>query len=234
MTTLRILPKNNSGFMAAEFLFAFTMVIGVGLLIFALTFSLTTIEIAQYIVWSSARSFAVGNKTIFNSTAAGEQKYNNLTAAFPLLTGNGSDSPWFKMADVKDTAKFKVGDITDMMKKKDGAIDPKNTVAGSEARHPWIGVESSIDLVLFKGLQIPFLGKITTSPQEFEFPIRALLFRHPSYDECQGFFKAKFSEGIKLIPVENEGQPKQFKKWSDLSRVADQTGVYSPMEDNGC
>ncbi len=50
--------------MTAEFLFAFTMVIGSGILIFALTFALTTVEIAQYIVWSTARAHAVGNKTV--------------------------------------------------------------------------------------------------------------------------------------------------------------------------
>jgi hypothetical protein len=94
--------QNQAGFMTAEFLFAFTMVLGCGVLIFAFTFSLMTIEVAQYIVWSSARSYSVGNKTAAASELAGKTKYKNLTAMFPLLTGSGNESSWFKMSDVVD------------------------------------------------------------------------------------------------------------------------------------
>ncbi|AZZ35371.1 hypothetical protein CIK05_00650 [Bdellovibrio sp. qaytius] len=231
MKQLKQIPNNQSGFMTAEFLFAFTMVIGAGVLIFALTFALTTVEIAQYIVWSAARAHAVGNKTAEDSVKAGETKYNNLTAAFPLLTGNGSDSPWFKMPKSTEKDDFFVGDISDMMKKKDGAIDKTNAAEpGGEVRHPWIGVESSIELKLLSGLTIPFLGKVTESPAEFKFPIRGLLFRHPSTQECLEFYKNRFSQGVKVMPEENGGS--QATAWKSLSGSAD--SAYSPMEDNGC
>lgn len=224
------LPKNNSGFMTAEFLFAFTMVIGSGILIFALTFALTTVEIAQYIVWSAARAHAVGNKTVLDSVKSGETKYTNLTAAFPLLTGNGSDSPWFNMPTVQDRSEFFVGDISDMIKRKDSAIDKDNaSEPGGEARHPWIGVESSINLKLLSGITIPFLGKITETPEEFKFPIRGVLFRHPSYDECQNFFKAKFAQGISKMP--NEPAWTNSPLNTGDTRTANK---FSPMEDNGC
>lgn len=225
MKKFRQLPKNNSGFMTAEFLFAFTMVIGSGILIFALTFALTTVEIAQYIVWSTARTHAAGNKTASDPVTLATLKYTNLTAAFPLLTGEGADSPWFRMPKANETNDFAIGDISDMIKKKDSAIDKENAAEpGGEARHPWIGVESSIDLILFKGLQVPFLGKVTESPQEFKFPIRAVLFRHPSYDECRNFFLEKYSSGVKQIS--NEPQ------WNNLQHS--DASKYSAMEDNGC
>lgn len=236
MKTFNQLPRNNAGFMTAEFLFAFTMVIGAGCLIFALTFALTTVEVAQYIVWSSARAHAAGNKTVTDSENRGRDKYTNLTAAFPLLTGEGSDSPWFKMAKVTDAQDFTIGDLSLSMKRKDGAIDPDNASSpGGEARHPWIGVESSIDLILFKNSQIPFLGKAAEDPNEFTFPVRGILFRHPSQDECVKFFQEKFRLGIKEIKVENGGDTniqQQVKKWRELSNTADVS--YSPMEDNGC
>ena len=217
--------------MTAEFLFAFTMVIGSGMLIFGLTFALTTVEIAQYIVWSAARAHAVGNKTVTDSEQAARNKYTNLTAAFPLLTGEGADSPWFRMAKANEPNDFAVGDITDSIKKQDNAIDKDNaTDPGGEARHPWIGVESSIDLILFKGLQVPFLGKVTESPQEFKFPIRGVLFRHPSYKECRDFFSNKFAQGVKILHAENGSE--QTTHWEDLADDPD--SAYSPMEDNGC
>lgn len=216
--------------MTAEFLFAFTMVIGSGILIFALTFALTTVEIAQYIVWSAARAHAAGNKTADDSVKAGETKYSNLTASFPLLTGNGSDSPWFKMPPITEKNDFFIGDISDMIKKKDSAIDKDNaSEPGGEVRHPWIGVESSLDLILLKGIQVPFLGKITETPDEFKFPIRSVLFRHPSIDECQKFFTNKFSSGMTQIPTE--------PSWNTSPLNTGDTRVpekYFPMEDNGC
>ncbi len=217
--------------MTAEFLFAFTMVIGSGILIFALTFALTTVEIAQYIVWSTARAHAVGNIDPDSAIKAGETKYENLTAAFPLLTGNGSDSPWFKMPTVADRGDLVIGDIADSIKKKDSAIDAANAAEpGGEVRHPWIGVESTIELKLLSGLNIPFLGKITDTPDEFKFPIRGILFRHPSTVECTNFFKNKFTQGVKILPQENSGM--QFTPWKSLSGSADT--AYAPMEDNGC
>lgn len=226
------LPKNNSGFMTAEFLFAFTMVIGSGILIFALTFALTTIEIAQYIVWSAARAHSVANLTAVDSRTAGETKYTNLTAAFPLLTGNGSDAPWFKMPTVNESSNFLVGDLSILIKQKDSAIDPNNAASSAgEPRHPWIGVQSSIDLVLLKNVNVPFLGKITESPDDLNFPVRAIIFRHPSYDECRKFFSARFEKGIKQMEAENESST-QLTRWGNFPAAGETD--YRPMEDNGC
>jgi len=225
------LIRNQSGFMTAEFLFAFTMVIGAGILIFALTFALTTVEVAQYIVWSAARAHAVGNIDPDAAVKAGETKYTNLTAVFPLLTGQDSDSPWFKMPKVTDKDELVIGDISESMKKKDGAIDAANAAEpGGEVRHPWIGVESNIELKLLSGLNLPFLGKITEKPDDFKFPIRGILFRHPSTSECTNFFKNKFTQGVKILPTENSGM--QSTPWKSLSGTAD--AAYAPMEDNGC
>lgn len=223
--------NNQSGFMTAEFLFAFTMVIGAGMLIFALTFALTTVEIAQYIVWSTARAHAAGNTSADDSLKAGETKYRNVTAAFPLLTGNGSDTPWFVMPKVENKAEVVIGDISDSIRKKDSAIDSGNAAEpGGEVRHPWIGVESSIELKLLSGMNIPFIGKVTVSPEEFKFPIRGILFRHPSTIECQNFFQNKFTQGVKVLPEENGSL--QLTPWKDLSGTADTD--FAPMEDNGC
>lgn len=211
--------------MTAEFLFAFTMVIGAGILIFALTFALTTIEVAQYIVWSSARAYAVGNKTVADADRVARTKYKNLTAAFPLLTGAGSDSPWFAMAKENEANDFKVGDLTLSMKNNDTGLDKDNASSpGGEARQPWIGVESTIDLILLKNSKVPFLGQITDKPGDFKFPVRAILFRHPSFQECRKFLEEKFTQGMKQMDAE--------PAWRSLSADAD--SAFVPMEDNGC
>ena len=209
--------NNQAGFMTAEFLFAFTMVLCIGVLIFAITFSLTTIEVAQYIVWSSARSYASANGTEIDSVNAGKSKYSNLIAMFPLLTGKNNSSPWFKLSD-----SVTPGDLTNKL--TDAKAD-NNTSSNPEVRHPWTGVQTEIDLILFKNVKIPFLGPITNDKSAFVFPIRAILLRHPSADECHKFFEQKFTAGIQKL--------KDVSEETELSNLGD-ASAYTPMEDNGC
>lgn len=208
---------HQAGFMTAEFLFAFTMVLCVGVLIFAITFSLTTIEVAQYIVWSSARSYSSANATQTDSVKAGQSKYSNLIAMFPLLTGKGNSSPWFKLSDTVTPGDL-AGKLTD-------AKADNNTSSNSEVRHPWTGVQTEIDLILFKNVKLPFLGPITNDKSAFVFPVRALLLRHPSVEECRKFFEQKFTAGIQKL--------KDVSEEIELSNLGD-ASAYVPIEDNGC
>jgi hypothetical protein len=104
-------------------------------------------------------------------------------------------------------------------------IDKDNRAGGgAEVRHPWTGAQSEIDLILFKGIKVPFLGPIASDPSAFKFPVRAILLRHPSIQECRTFFSKKYSEGIKQLSRVNE---------ADVSTLGD-AAAYSAMEDNGC
>ncbi len=207
--------QNSHGFLAAEFLMSFIVVIGAGIIIFGLSFALTAIEISQYIVWSAARNYAVGHIAESNSKTNATLKYKNLTAAFPLMTGNGSDNPWFEMAD---SSSIRIGDLAaDIQAPSSG----NNNDGMGQVRHPWYGVKSTIDLKLFKNLQIPFLGKIAANKDDFVFPVRGILLRHPSVTECQDFFEKKYSQGIQRIIGTN---------WSTLG----DPNQYTPHEDNGC
>ena len=218
--------KNNSGFIAAEFLFAFSMVIGCGILIFVLTFTLTTIEVAQYITWSAARSYAVGNLTAADSDKAALAKYKNLASMFPLLTGKGNSSPWFEMSPVPVT-----GTAVELEIGPSSARDNKDS--SGQTRHSWDGVSANLDLKILKGLQVPFLGKIAANPSDFEFQVRSHLMRHPSQAECQTFFQNKYQDGILKVmsPKNLTGSTGASKtEWKDLP----QTGQIVMIEDNGC
>jgi hypothetical protein len=183
--------RNNSGFLIADFLFAFVMVIGIGVFVFALTFSLATIEVGQYIVWSTARNYAAGNisEKIANSQAI--DKFGFLIDQFPLLTNSDGNSSWFELS--KDD--LRVGELDE--------IDPGFNISSDDKknnfRQPWTGVSTSINLKLFAGLNLPFLGKVANDQSAFKFPIRAFLLRNVAIDECQRFFyspTARYSNGI--------------------------------------
>lgn len=221
--------KSNSGFIIADFLFSFVLVIGIGIVIFGLTFSLATIEIAQYIVWSSARNFAAANITKETAAQNALLKFNNLSEQFPSLTGRGN-SPWFKLDD------FRVGDLAkidqDFIQKIPAGSDIGNMDLANERRQPWIGASAKITLKLFAGLQIPFLGKVAEDPDKFAFPVRAFIIRSPSVAECKSFFtyEKRFESGIKKIDA--------FSKMNDglvaAPSATQERKAYLPQEDNGC
>lgn len=206
----KLFIKNSKGFLAADFLFSFVLVISCGIIIFALTFSLATIEISQYIVWSAARAYSAGNLTAQKSKDAGTSKFNKLSAQYPLLTGNGESSPWFELNDIN---------IGDAASATVSGVDKSNKTGGGESRHPWTGATAMLNLKLFKSIKIPFLGKIATDPDVFKFPIHAFLLRNPSQKECLDFYNKRFTEGIQKL----EGG------WSGLNGAG-----YVPIEDNGC
>lgn len=225
--------KSNSGFIVADFLFSFVMILGVGIFIFALTFSLATIEVAQYIVWSTARNYAAATTdAATQSDELAREKFENLATQFPKLTGVGeADSPWFQLT-VED---LKLGNLADT------AVDPEFSGLlsaddrNNSFRQPWVGVSTNLTLVLFSSLQLPFLGKVATDPSLFTLPVRAFVIRHPSRKECRDFFYEKrYTEGIEKLE-EEELATGSFERADNL------TGSGAPPttdggfgEDNGC
>lgn len=227
--------KSNSGFIVADFIFSFVMILGVGIFIFALTFSLATIEVAQYIVWSTARNYAAATTdAVTLSDEQAREKFENLAGQFPKLTGVGeADSPWFRLT-VED---LKIGNLADT------SVDPEFSGLlsaddrNNSFRQPWIGVSTNLTLVLFSSLQVPFLGKVATDPSLFTLPVRAFVIRHPSQNECRDFFYQKrYPEGI--VNLENDDLAKpgtSFERSSNLSgSVSSPTTDGGFGEDNGC
>ncbi|MFZ3229584.1 MAG: hypothetical protein WA160_05220 [Pseudobdellovibrio sp.] len=219
-TSIKIL-NNQSGFIIADFIFAFTLVLCCGIIIFALTFSLATVEISQYIVWSTARNYSAANQNEPAANLQAKSKFNNLADHFPLLTGRGStSSSWFTLDDlvVGDLAAGSDSDFSGR-----AGSDKENKAGDGEKRQPWIGARANLEFKLLAGIRIPFLGSIASKgDKNFKFPIRAFVLRHPSQDECYDFFKSskRFSEGIQKLETQ-------------MNSVGN-SSYYVRMEDNGC
>ncbi len=189
--------KSESGFIIADFLFSFVLVICVGMFIFALTFSLATIEISQYIVWSAARTYSSANVDEAKAARASETKFKSLSAMFPLLTGEGNASPWFSLDDFKVQDHEKEATFAG---KVTSASDRENRDGNTERRQPWTGASANLYLKLFANLGIPVFGKVSNDPEtDFKFRIYAFIIRHPSFEECSGFFQQRFEKGVKKI-----------------------------------
>ena len=90
------MKKNNRGFLTLDFLFAFTIVMSFTFLLFALTFTLSVVEVVQYMTYSAARSFYGGHLTLSDQIRLGETKFSQLKETQtlkPLFKENG----WFEI-----------------------------------------------------------------------------------------------------------------------------------------
>ncbi len=213
---------------AADFIFAFVMVISVGIFMFALTFSLATIEVAQYIVWSTARNYSAGQISEMVARDNAEKKYGKLIAQFPLLTNSEDTSAWFELSKPSEIFIGELDSIDTVFMNTISAGDKLN-----DGRQPWTGVSSNINLKLFSGLEIPFLGKVALDKNSFQFPIRAFLIRNVSESECKLFFNgsntgtSRFSDGIMKL----EDSQLAPAAWGPIRGQCD-AGFCG--EDNGC
>lgn len=212
--------KSQSGFIMADFLFSFVMVLSIGIIMFAMTFALATVEVSQYIVWSAARTYSSANIDEATARTAATAKFNNLSAQFPKLTGAGDDdSPWFTLdnfsaRDFENDAAFqaRVSNNNDRMN-RDGNL---------ERRQPWIGARADIYLRLFANMGVPFLGKVSNDAENtFKFQVYSFIIRNPSYQECTDFFRNRFRQGIQSLDSEN------------FSGLGTEITDYV-VEDNGC
>lgn len=218
--------SNQSGFIVADFLFSFVLVISCGILIFGFTFSLATVEIAQYIVWSTARNFAAGNVDEQSARLQATNKFNNLADMFPLISGRGANAtPWFTMT-APAIGNLALGGIDSDLSNKLGS-DKLNRDPSGQIRQPWIGAKSDLELKLLSGFRFPFLGPVVPDKTDFTFPIRAFVLRHPSQSECFNFFsmQKRYREGILLLN-QTEGTNFNFSAYDP--------NKYVPIEDNGC
>lgn len=204
---------NRSGFIIADFLFAFVMVIGVGIFMFALTFSLATVEVAQYILWSTARNYAAGSLSAPQALIDAENKFKNLSEEFPLLTNAGGNSAWFELS----SDDLKIGELD--------TIDPTFNITEEDKRNefrmPWTGASTTLNLKLFSSLNLPFLGPVATDKSAFTFPIRAFVIRNVSQRECQSFF------------YDNKRYDLGFKNLEDRKLAPNDFGLTMPPNNSG-
>lgn len=200
--------KNQGGFMTMDFLFAIVLIIGLSLLLFKLSITLTTASVVQYITYSSARNYFAGHADPSNQVDQAEKKYRELiqNPVFkPLLSGG-----WFEILDKPD-----VGNISE--------IRPGYN---TQERNQFWGVGTDFTAKLLD-LKIPFFG--ATDPESdgsgggFTTYLGSYLGREPTSKECWEFTKNRW-QAIRNLSV---------SRGADYSTGTPSNG-YVPVEDSGC
>lgn len=205
-----ILLKNNSGFMVMDFLFAMVLVMGFSAILFAITITLSSVEIVQYITFASARNYFAADKSPADQITSAKTKFTNLKNSSVLgpLFNNG----WFVIDNEPP-----MGDHTKTKASLSTPYNPPSVIGNTI-----IGVSTHL-MVPVLDFSVPFFGSTSKtqdgSGKDFTSTIGSYLGREVTQEECiNKFVKERWNQIIKLNSAYN-----QAKK-----------PVYYPFADDGC
>lgn len=181
--------RNQKGFITIDFLFAFVLVISFSALLFALTMTLSIVEVTQYVTFAAARNYVASHINAQQQESRARLKYQQLIQSpvlAPLYKGN-----WFTIT--KDP---EVGDITSLK-------FPQYKQTGPEDPNLFWGVGTLFTAKILD-FQVPFFG--STNPEGdgsgsgFQTYIASYLGRDPTSAECYNFNVERW-KAIRNLPV---------------------------------
>lgn len=202
---------NQKGFLSADFLFSIVIASGLCAIFFSLSFTLSMVEVGQYIAYSVSRAHAAGHKTQEDQERAATAKFESLrkNKVFRPLFSNG----WFEIGNLDIRGGGDSGkDFSERYPKEE------NSVRGV----PQVGIRLNFEAKILD-IKFPLLGPTDPEKNGFNAFITGLMIREPTSKECRDQIK---NDRYKAILELDE----RFKK---IAGSASQTS-YVPMEDNGC
>lgn len=204
--------SNSRGLLTADFLFSMVLCSGICMVLFVLNISLAMAEVAQYMVFSTARAHAAAHVDQDKQEELGKDKYRELLnnpVLKPLFSAAGAN--WFKLSETPD---IRGGGATG---RSFSEFYP-DTVPD---RVPQIGARIQFSPRILN-IKVPFLGSTAEDPDApFTAHLTGLLIREPSQRECFDQIKSRYSSILNLDP--------RFKELGSSG-----ANKYFPSEDNGC
>jgi hypothetical protein len=202
--------------MTVEFLFSFVIAVGFFEILFRFCLSLTVIEVAQYIAFSTARAQMSSDLSPEFQTANARTKYAALlkNRRMANLFSNG----WYKISsptDIEIKNGFAGNDFNAQYSEPSGENLEDRFI-------PFIGVRLNLTAIILN-FNVPFLGRTADSSETFTTKVTGFLFREPSQGECREFMLQRYQ---KILSLDSNSR---FQKAAPFAR-----DLYLPLEDNGC
>ena len=148
--------KSQSGFVTAEFMFAVVIAFGMTILTFAFTFTLSTVEVTQYVLFSAARAHSAANYDKESQQKQARLKYTSLVKSKVLspLFNNG----WFEIAK-PEQIEIRSGDGVN--------FEREYSTSTGDSRHNMQGVRGFITAKILQ-MRLPMIGDITPDDDGFK------------------------------------------------------------------
>ncbi|HEY8270166.1 MAG TPA: hypothetical protein VIG33_04710 [Pseudobdellovibrionaceae bacterium] len=211
LVILKDLQHNSKGFLSADFLFSLVIASGLCVVFFSLTFTLSMVEVGQYIAYSVSRAHAAAQKTQEDQEKAAKAKFATLQKNKVLrpLFSNG----WFEISNLEIRGAGATG--------KDFSERYPKEISGVKGV-PQVGIRLSFEAKILN-LKIPMLGPTDPNGNGFRAFLTGLMIREPSAKECRDQIKNDRYKAILNLD-------KRFGKVAGANSEQE----YVPMEDNGC
>lgn len=207
--------QNSRGFVSADFIFSLVLAAGLSIVLFALNFTLSMAEVAQYMAFSTARAHAAGHLDQDKQEQMGKDKYQELLNNPELkpIFSAGTET-WFQLSAAPDIRGGGAG-----QKSFDDIYPSFNE---DSQRIPQVGARFTFSPKLLN-IRIAFLGTTAEDPDAgFSTNISALLIREPTQKECWELqIKRRYAAILDLD-----------SRYKELGGSGE--NKYVPMEDNGC
>lgn len=179
---------DESGIISLDFIFAVTLAFGFSIIFFAMSFTLSMVEVGQYITFAAARAYHSANVSKAAQEQLGKQKFAELknTGMFKTILKSG----WIVLGDVQ---------LNDFSEDYGFAQNSDATFVG--ARVPF---KSTV-----LNLRIPFLGNTAENSSTGSATLNAYLMREVSTDECLTNFTTQRLQNLKTLDTGFNSLPTQ-------------------------
>ncbi|MFK8136830.1 MAG: hypothetical protein AB8E15_00590 [Bdellovibrionales bacterium] len=171
-TLAKKLIKDESGSLTVDFVFGLMIVMASFAIFFALTFTLSTIEVAQYIAFSSSRTFAAAHQDPATQESRAQAKFDSLLSRAPFK-GLFSRNGWFRLD----------------YQKSGSMLDEFPETSGDFTNALFIGSKLEFRSLIME-IEMPVLG---ISGDGLRSPIYSFLGREVSFSECKNFFNNRWN-----------------------------------------
>jgi len=186
----RNILKNERGILTLDFMFALVIAFGFTTIFFALSLTLSMVEVTQYISFAAARCYAGAHETVGAQQALAQNKYKQLMAipVFKTLFATG----WFTLGQPT------IGDFNSEY--------PQGSESADSAT--FIGARIKFTAKVLD-VRLPFLGSTAGDSNTGVANISTYLMREVSTTECRETFARNRFVKLKALAAEYKGTPSQ-------------------------
>ncbi len=173
---------NQTGALTLDFIFAFSLTFALTLILLALSFSLATFEITQYVTFAVARNYAGGHDTESQQRALAKAKFDQLTKQDKVISSLYKNG-WFKI----DESKLNIGNM--------------NAEYNDTGYGKFVGARLELNAKVLE-FRAPMLGATFTEEDGFKSNFASFILRAPSREECvEKFTKERYKNILALDPA---------------------------------
>lgn len=176
--------QNEEGILTLDFIFALLIGMSFTMIFFALTLTLSLVEVTQYLSFSVARTAWAAHETRSEQIGLGQAKYAELieNPVFKTVFGQG----WFQLPDTPDFGDPQTG--------FNAEYNPSN---GNDT---FIGARLRINAKILD-IKIPLLGSSKTNPETGVANVQTFLSREVTTEECrEQFNRQRWARILQLDP----------------------------------